>query len=162
MTTNEQSSDESSQGQYVDPNNYLWQLERKHVDIVLHYTHWIPVGRGFTEQLLAKDYPGWTLGQLVELFDRAGIRILPEDNDDAAGAPHGGRCHWQVAAFYFSDPENFHVVWDCNLPYDADFKGMSIAEENGTPKGAGPSKGKHIEAVARRRPVDLSGKIFFD
>ena len=159
MTTNTPQSPADGE---VDPNQYLWQLTREHVDHVLHYTHWIPVGRGFTERMLADYYPGWTLGGLIRLFDKAGIRITPDELNGAAGAPHGGRCHWQVAAFYFSDDTNYHVVWDRSIEYDADFSYAKLSSEIAKPGGDGPKAGKIIKAVRAPRPVDLSGKVFFD
>jgi hypothetical protein len=143
----------------VDPNQYRWHLTRAHVDKVLHYTHWIPVSKGFTQQFLAHDYPGWTLGTLVGLFDTAGIRIAPCNNEDAAGAPHGGRCHWQVVAFYFNHADDFHVVWNRDLPFDTDYLGL---ECDGAPGGTGPLGGRKVAAVQASRPVDLSGEQFFD
>jgi hypothetical protein len=143
----------------VDPSQYLWQLTRAHVDKVLHYTHWIPMSKGFTQQFLARNYPGWTLGSLVGLFDKAGIRIAPSDNEGASGAPHGGRCHWQVAAFYFNDAQDFHVVWDRELPFDKEYLAMKCST---APAGSGPLGGTSITAVPAARPVDLSGERFFE
>ena len=143
----------------VDPSRYLWQLTRAHVDKVLHYTHWIPISKGFTQQFLAREYPGWTLGTLIGLFDAAGIRITPADNEGASGAPHGGRCHWQVTAFYFNDADDFHVEWNRDLPFDKDYLAMKC---EGAPAGEGPRGGKQITAVEAPRPVDLSGERFFD
>ncbi|MEY4388793.1 MAG: hypothetical protein RLZZ432_512, partial [Chloroflexota bacterium] len=97
---------------------HLWVLTRHDVDYVLHYTHWIPIGRGYTRSMLARHYPGWTLGTLVGLFDRAGIRILPADLQGARGAQHGGRCHWQVVSISFSSPVDVEVEWDRSLPFD--------------------------------------------
>lgn len=142
-----------------DPTSYLWQLTRAHVDHVLHYTHWIPIGRGFTAKFLALEYPGWSLGQLIGLFDRAGIRIPPSENEGAHGAPHGGRCHWQVETFCFSSPEDFHVVWDRSREFDTRFLWQ---ECSGAPAGDGSRGGKVIPAVAKPRPVDLSGETFFE
>lgn len=59
MTTNPPSSPFPSDGVALD--SYRWHLTRAHVDYVLHYTHWIPISRGFTQQMLAKYYPGFTL-----------------------------------------------------------------------------------------------------
>lgn len=146
----------------VDPSQYLWQLSRAHVDHVLHYTHWIPVGRGFTQQMLAEYYPSWTLGGLIRLFDTAGIRIAPGDLNGASGAPHGGRCHWQVAAFYFSDDTKYHVVWDRTIAYDTVFAHSGLKGKLALPGGRGPQAGTIIEAVRAARPVDLEGKVFFD
>jgi hypothetical protein len=146
----------------VDPHQYLWQLTRAHVDHVLHYTHWIPVGRGFTEQMLAEYYPSWTLGGLIRLFDKAGIRITPEELNGAAGAPHGGRCHWQVVAFYFTDDTKYHVVWDRTLEYDTVFTHSGMNRTFVGPGGEGPKAGRIIKARRAARPVDLSGKVFFD
>jgi S-adenosylmethionine synthetase len=105
----------------VEPAKYLWKLTRRDVDHVLHYTHIIPLGRGYTRDMLAEYYPGWNMNAMTMLFDKAGIRIKPTDLNGSHGAMNGGRCHWQVAAFYFSSPEEFHVVWDRTLPYDEDF-----------------------------------------
>ena len=71
--------------------------------------------------MLAEYYPGWNMNALVGLFDKAGVRIKSTDLNGSHGAMNGGRCHWQVAAFYFSSPEEFHVVWDRTIPYDEDF-----------------------------------------
>lgn len=141
---------------------YLWQLSRSHVDYVLHYSHWIPISRGFTQRMMAEHYPGWSYGQLIRLFDVAGIRILPDDNEGAHGAPHGGRCHWQVVSFSFSSPEDYFVEWDRTLPFDDQFTAQILTGGPGAPGGTGPLGGKIVKAVAASRPVDLSGKIFFD
>lgn len=159
MTTNPPQSPAVGE---VDPNQYLWQLTRAHVDCIVHHTHWIPIGRGFTQQFLAEFYPGWTLGGLIRLLDKAGIRIAPDDLNGAHGAPHGGRCHWQVVAFYFSDENHFHVVWDRSVPFDTRYTAHDVKGPARRPGGIGPSGGTVIEAVAAPRPVDLSGKVFFD
>lgn len=142
-------------------NQHLWQLERSHVDHVLHYSHWIPIGRGFTDKMMAKFYPGWSYAQLIQLFDIAGIRILPKDLGDARGAPHGGRCHWQVVSFSFTDKNNFHVSWDRTIPYDKAFVN-NIVPNHGCPAGDGPRSGKQIRSRRTQRPVDLSGETFFE
>ena len=159
MTTNPPQSPADGE---VDPNQYRWQLTRAHVDYVLHYTHWIPIGRGFTQQMLADYYPGWTLGGLIRLFDAAGVRITPDDLNGASGAPHGGRCHWQVLAFYFNAERDFHVVWDRSLPYDTKYTAHDLKDDTRRPGGVGPSGGTIITATPAPRPVDLSGKVFFD
>jgi hypothetical protein len=158
MTTNPPQSPFPSDG--VDLDSYHWHLTRAHVDYVLHYTHWIPVGRGLTEQMLAKYYPGWTLGRLMRLFYAAGILITPDDLNGADGAPHGGRCHWQVVAFYFTDELHFHVVWDRTREFDTRF--TAFLNDVQSPGGVGPSRGKKVRARPAARPVDLSGKEFFD
>ncbi|MFM8506632.1 MAG: hypothetical protein ACKOBR_02920 [Actinomycetota bacterium] len=146
----------------VDPQQYRWQLTRAHVDCVVHYTHWIPMSKGFTQQFLAEYYPGWTLGGLIRLFDKAGIRITPDELNGASGAPHGGRCHWQVVAFYFTDEDHFHVLWDRSLKFDTRYTAHDLKDEARRPGGVGPDGGRITVAVEAPRPVDLSGKRFFD
>lgn len=143
------------------PEEYLWHLTRAAIDGVLHYTHWIPIGRGFTEQFLAKHYSGWTLGGLVQLFDRAGLRIAPDELDGAAGAPHGGRCHWQVVSLEFDAADQWRVVRDRAVPRDEEFLGFERTTLSAPlPTGRGARLGGSVPAVARTVAVDLSGRSF--
>ena len=159
MTTNPPSSPFPSDG--VDLDSYRWHLTRAHVDYVLHYTHWIPISRGFTQQMLAKYYPGFTLGGLIAVFDAAGIRILPRKLRGAAGAPHGGRCHWKVDAFYFTSAEHFHVVWNRKRKFDKNYLAHDLTDETRCPGGVGPTLGRKIFAIEAARVVDVSGEKFF-
>jgi hypothetical protein len=109
--------------------------------------------------MLAEYYPGWTLGGLIAVFDKAGIRIRPKELRGAAGAPHGGRCHWQVDAFYFTSAEHFHVVWNRTRKFDTRFTAFDLT--NDCPGGVGPTLGQKIDAVEAPRLVDLSGEEFF-
>jgi hypothetical protein len=158
MTTQPPQSPSPSDG--VDLESYRWHLTRAHVDFVLHYTHWIPIGRGLTQQMLAKYYPGWTLGGLIAVFDAARIRIRPNRLRGAAGAPHGGRCHWQVDAFYFTSAAHFHVVWDRKRKFDKKYLAHDLTDDTCRPGGVGPTRGRAIRAVAAPRVVDLSGDKF--
>ena len=139
-------------------DRYLWTLDRADVDKVIHYTHWIPMSRGFTQAFLAEHYPGWTLGGMMSLFDAAGIRITPAENEGSPGAPHGGRCHWQVVSFHFSTRDDFVVVWDRTIEKDERY----LAHDATGPTGRGPTGGAKVEPVEAPRPVDLEGKVFFD
>jgi hypothetical protein len=159
MTTQPPLSPFPSDG--VDLDLYRWHLTRAHVDYVLHYTHWIPIGRGFTQQMLAKYYPGWTLGGLIAVFDAAKIRIRPNRLRGAHGAPHGGRCHWQVEAFYFTDAQHFHVVRNRKRKFDKKYLAHDLTDDTRRPGGVGPSRGREIAAVEAPRAVDLSGEKFF-
>jgi hypothetical protein len=111
--------------------------------------------------MLAKYYPGWTLGGLIAVFDAAGIRIRPNKLRGAAGAPHGGRCHWQVDAFYFTSAEHFHVVWDRKRKFDKKYLAHDLTDDTRRPGGVGPTRGRRVRAVAAPRVVDLSGDKFF-
>ncbi len=159
MTTQPPQSPFHSDG--VDLDSYRWHLTRAHVDYVLHYTHWIPIGRGFTQQMLAEYYPGWTLGSLIAVFDAAGIRIPPSKLRGAHGAPHGGRCHWKLDAFYFTSAEHFHAVWNRKGKFDKNYLAHDLTDETRCPGGVGPTLGRTIEAVEAPRVVDLSGEEFF-
>jgi hypothetical protein len=158
MTTQPPKTPSLSDG--VDLDSYRWHLTRAHVDYVLHYTHWIPIGRGLTQQMLAKYYPGWTLGGLIAVFDAAGIRIRPNKLRGAVGAPHGGRCHWQVDAFYFTSAEHFHVVWNRKRKFDKKYLAHDLTDDTRRPGGVGPTRGRRVKAVAAPRAVDLSGDKF--
>jgi hypothetical protein len=158
MTTQPPKTPSPSDG--VDLDSYRWHLTRAHVDYVLHYTHWIPIGRGLTQQMLAKYYPGWTLGGLIAVFDAAGIRIRPNKLRGAVGAPHGGRCHWQVDAFYFTSAEHFHVVWNRKRKFDKKYLAHDLTDDTRRPGGVGPTRGRRVKAVAAPRAVDLSGDKF--
>lgn len=92
---------------------YRWRLSRAEVDQVLHYTHWIPNTRGFTERFFAHQYPGGSLGTFVAAFRAAGILL-----SDHHGTPHGGRCHWRVRWIYFSDATSWAVEWDDDVTAD--------------------------------------------
>jgi hypothetical protein len=142
-----------------------WHASRGDIDKVLSHTHWIPMSRGITARFFDRDWPGWTLGTLIGVFDAAGIRLLP--GSGRPGAPHGGRCHWQVKAIHFNDANQFIIEWS----------GLARDDRRFVPS---ESAGPRIPAWAERRraarraasatttppdriiPVDLAGRVFFD
>lgn len=97
-----------------DLTQYEWHLTRAAIDQVLHYTHWIPVGRGFTRDFLAANYPGWDLASLIKVFVAAGIKMSPQ----SGGSPFGGRCHWRVKELHFNNEDDFFVEWDESIKRD--------------------------------------------
>ena len=137
---------------------FAWHADRAAVDKLLHYTHWIPISRGFTAAFLDKNWPGWSLAGAIAVFDAAGIRVLKVSG--RAGAPHGGFCHWKVREIHFNSSEDFHVEWN-DLEED---DGRFLCHEGTGPRisswfvpRARPRSSRHTV-----RPVDLSGRIIFD
>ena len=57
----------------TDPDSVLLNLTRAEIDKVLHYVHPIPLGKGFTRDFLAKNYPGWELSAIMNQFSKAGL-----------------------------------------------------------------------------------------
>ena len=55
------------------PHTVLLNLSRAEIVKILHYVHPIPVGKGFTRDFLAKNYPGWELQFLMGWFKEAKI-----------------------------------------------------------------------------------------
>lgn len=43
-----------------------------------HYAHPIPMGKGFHLEFMAKNYPGWSWGQLASTLGRAGLYVKNE------------------------------------------------------------------------------------
>lgn len=89
---------------------FAFHATRADIDRVLHYTHWIPRSRGFTDAFLRETWPGWSLEKLIRVFDAAGIRRQPSSTRPSA--PHGGYCHWKVKELHFNGRHDFHVEWN--------------------------------------------------
>jgi hypothetical protein len=70
---------------------------------LLHYSHVIPITKGFTAAYVADHFPGWTWNELVKVFVAAGIFV------NRGGAP--ATCDKRVVSFHFSSPTEFHVEW---------------------------------------------------
>ncbi|MEY4365966.1 MAG: hypothetical protein RLZZ305_1310 [Actinomycetota bacterium] len=136
-----------------------WHADRAAIDSLLHYTHWIPVGRGFTDAFLAEYWPGWTLASIVRVFDAAGIRQLPRPG--RPGAPHGGRCHWRVKTLHFNGQNEFVVEWNDLTQDDGRFLGLerSVPRIPTWARDAATDTDRKTDPV---RMVDLSGRRFFD
>lgn len=137
---------------------FAWHADRAAVDKLLHYTHWIPVSRGFTDDFLHKNWPGWSLAGAIAVLDAAQIRVLP--TSDRACAPHGGYCHWKVREIHFNSSSDFFVEWN-DLEED---DGRYLYDEGTAPRISPwftpqPRPRKPPRAV---RPVDLSGRVIFD
>jgi hypothetical protein len=104
-------------------DRYAWHATRADVDRVLHFTHWIPRSRGFTNTFLNDNWPGWNLERLIKVFDAAGIRRKPTSR--RASAPHGGYCHWKVKEIHFNGRHEFHVEWNDLTEDDGIFHGQA-------------------------------------
>jgi hypothetical protein len=92
---------------------YRWCLRREDIDGVLHYTHWIPNARGFTQSFFASKYPGETLNGFMSAFAAAGVLTR-----EGPVSFSGRRCHWCVRHLYFTDKHHWAVEWDDNVTAD--------------------------------------------
>jgi hypothetical protein len=142
-----------------------WHASRGDIDKVLSHTHWIPVSRGFTAGFLDGEWPGWTLGTLIGVFDAAGIRLLP--GGGRPGAPHGGRCHWQVRALHFNGKDEYIIEWSDQVRDDKRFvpgesTGPRIPEWADKQRAARRAASRAAVTADQIVPVDLSGQVFFD
>ncbi|MFM2046333.1 MAG: hypothetical protein RL383_410 [Actinomycetota bacterium] len=136
-----------------------WHADRAAIDSLLHYTHWIPVGRGFTAAFLAEFWPGWTLASIIRVFDAAGIRQLPRPG--RPGAPHGGRCHWRVKTLHFNGENEFVVEWNDLTKDDGKYLGQERTAPR-IPAWARDAATRTDPGTGPVRAVDLSGRTFFD
>jgi hypothetical protein len=41
-------------------------LNREDIDEILHYCHWIAAKRGDQQRFLSSNYPGWSMGDLMQ------------------------------------------------------------------------------------------------
>ena len=161
----------------VDLDRYDWHLTRADVDRVCHQLHPCAMGRGLAQAYIARWYPGFGFSDLFGIFRNAGVHLSPDENEyeevrierrflvgrrtirtpRRAGAPHGGRCHWQMVSLHFNGPDDFHVVWDRSIPKDHGY----LAHSSTGPTGRGPDRGVVVEPEPAPRPVDLSGSQIF-
>lgn len=87
----------------MSEKTYAVRRTRKQLDELLHYGHWIPVNRGFTQRFVAVNYPDWTWNELMAVFSNAGIM---------RGSGMGGlRCDRRVESVEFNGPDDFRVHW---------------------------------------------------
>lgn len=70
---------------------------------LLHYGHIIPISRGFTEEHVNENYPGWTWNELSSIMQSAGVVI------NRGGAP--ATCELTMKAIHFTDAEHWAVEW---------------------------------------------------
>lgn len=130
-------------------NHYRWMLRREDIDRVLHYTHWIPNTRGFTQRFFDENYPGESLGGFMAVFKAAGILLK-----DGLGSPFGGRCHWKLRHLYFTDKAHWAIEWDDTVTEDdRKFFYSGKRSDTGLGRGAIDIKGSDlIDAQGEVRP----------
>jgi hypothetical protein len=87
----------------VDVSRFREHLTLDECKALLHYSHSIPITRGFTATYVADHFPGWTWNELVKVFVAAGIFV------NRGGSP--ATCDDRVVRFHFSSPEEFYVEW---------------------------------------------------
>jgi hypothetical protein len=99
----------------IDVSRFREHLTLDECKRLLHYSHSIPIHRGFTATFVAENYPEWTWNELVQVFVAAGIFV------NRGGAP--ATCDDRVVAFHFSSPTEFFVEWiDGTEPEDVELK----------------------------------------
>lgn len=142
-------------------DTYAWHASRADIDRVLHYTHWIPRQRGFTQKFLHETWPGWSLAKLIAVFDAAGIRKQPSSR--RASAPHGGYCHWKVAHLHFNSRYEFYVEWN-NLTRDDGIFHAQRTDDSGPRISSWYIAKRFGDPVppASSTLVDLSGRFIVD
>ena len=89
-----------------DPSRYRFALTRDKVANILRYTHVYPNLHGYTQRFFANNYPGYSLGVFMPIFQAAGILT-----HEGSGAP-GGRCKDRLHTIYFNSVDSFYVQWD--------------------------------------------------
>ncbi len=87
----------------VDVSGFREHLTLDDCKRLLHYSHWIPINRGYTATFVAEHFPGWTWNELVRVFVAAGIFV------NRGGSP--ATCDDRVVMFHFSSPTDFYVEW---------------------------------------------------
>ncbi|HEY3546286.1 MAG TPA: hypothetical protein VGK17_09355 [Propionicimonas sp.] len=102
---------------------YAETRTREQLDRLLHYRHPIPVRHGFTDDYVAKHYPGWTFNELMAILDGAGIvdrfHMAPADEQlervvAATGVnriPQPPVCSRDVVSFDFTDADHWRIHW---------------------------------------------------
>ncbi|MFD1860536.1 hypothetical protein EHW97_13285 [Aeromicrobium camelliae] len=86
-------------------NHYADHRSARQIDDLLHYGHFIPVGRGLTDTYVATHFPGRTWNDLMEVWKAAGIVV----RSTAGGPP---RCDVRVKTVHFTDATDFAVEWE--------------------------------------------------
>jgi len=137
---------------------FAWHADRAAIDKLLHFTHWIPLSRGFTADFLDENWPGWSLAGAIAVLDAAEIRVLPVSGRPCA--PHGGFCHWKVHEIHFNSARDFFVEWN-DLEED---DGRYLYDKGTGPRISAWFTPRQRPKKARRSatPVDLSGRVIFD
>lgn len=95
-----------------DPGRYRFALTRDDVSAVLRYTHVYPNLHGYTQRFFQKNYPGYSLGVFMPIFQAAGILTK-----EGSSAP-GGRCKDRLHTIYFNSVNSFYVQWDSRSASD--------------------------------------------
>lgn len=89
-----------------DPARYNFALTRADVTMVLRYSHVYPNLHGYTQRFFQKNYPGYSLGIFMRVFQTAGI-LTKDDSTSPAG-----RCKDRLHTIYFNSESSFYVHWD--------------------------------------------------
>ncbi|MFM7088990.1 MAG: hypothetical protein ACKOW9_05705 [Candidatus Paceibacterota bacterium] len=56
-------------------------LKRKDVENIVHFMHFIPMGRGWSQRLITENYPGWNWNTMVTMLRIADAFELPAGPD---------------------------------------------------------------------------------
>lgn len=77
---------------------------REELNRLLHYGHFIPVGRGYTAKYVEQNYPGWRWNELIRMLRMGGV-IQKTEGDML-------RCDPKVRSVRFGRGSRFVVEWD--------------------------------------------------
>lgn len=89
-------------------NEYTEHRTRGELDQLLHYGHFIPVGKGYTAAYVEQNYPGWTWNELIRILQIGGVIRRHE-----GGMMH---CDPKVVGVRFGAGSRFAVEWDWMSP----------------------------------------------
>lgn len=92
----------------TDSSSFRERRTRDELNKLLHYGHIIPISKGYTQDYVAENYPGWTWNDLVRTFVNAGVFV------NRGGTPP--KCRDEVAVLHFSDANSWAIEWDGGAP----------------------------------------------
>ncbi|GAA1210810.1 hypothetical protein [Rhodoglobus aureus] len=84
-------------------DSYAQHRTGAQLDKLLHYGHFIPMGKGYTQQHVEENFPGWTWSGLLEVLKAADVFV------GRGGTPP--RCQPTVKAIHFTDARTWAVEW---------------------------------------------------
>lgn len=95
----------------MDHTTYAETRTREQLDELLHYRHPIPARHGFTDDYVARHYPGRTFNELMAILDSASIVDRMAAATGIARLPRPPVCCRDVVAFAFTDAGHWRIRW---------------------------------------------------
>lgn len=83
---------------------YSEHRSRGDLNELLHYGHFIPVGKGLTHAYVRQNYPGWEWNELIAMLRLGGV--IRKTAGDMM------RCDPRVQSVHFGKGSTFAVEWD--------------------------------------------------